>query len=258
MRILTFLLMCTALGLAPGATAQPEDTAPPTVAITFWQCERGALDQLIEYEQTRGLPILQAFVDRGRIFEAGTMVHAWGDEWNYVQFIVAPDIATATAANGEIGDAYEAAYPDDTLLLDRCSGHHDNIYTVRTGQGFVGAVTPDDPATVALSFWKCPISQLGRLMDQEVASSAIVAQELLDEGLWRGSGFMTHAWGDAWNVVRYSAADDIPALLTAFDTADERMQSRYASMEPTNLGNTCSAHRDNIYDLVVRTTPRAE
>jgi hypothetical protein len=36
------------------------------------------------------------------------------------------------------------------------------------------------------------------------------------------------------------------------------MQSRYASMEPTNLGNTCSAHRDNIYDLVVRTTPRAE
>jgi hypothetical protein len=93
-------------------------------------------------------------------------------------------------------------------------------------------------------------------MEEETAGSAIVAQELVTEGIWRGSGFMTHAWGDPWNVVRYTAADDLPALLTAFDTLGERMESRYGAMEATNVNNTCSAHRDNIYDLVVRTTPR--
>jgi len=253
-RTLPLVLTLVATALPRPALAQPDAAAPPTVAMSFWQCDRAAMDQLIEAEQTRSLPIYQSLVDSGQMFEAGAMTHAWGDEWNFVLYVVAQDLAAAVAANSAIQSAYAERWPDDNLLVESCTGHFDNIYTARTGEGFTGAVSPDDPATVALSFWQCPLHEVGRLMEEEGRGSAVIAQELTNEGLWRGSGFMTHAWGDVWNVVRYSAADDLPSLLTAFDAMGERMESRFPGMAATNVNATCSQHKDNIYDLVVRTT----
>ncbi len=248
----TFL---SSLVLTPAAAAQP-DTPPPTITMTFWQCERNALDQLIEYEHTRALPIYQSMVNSGRVFDIGTMVHAWGDQFNYVTYLVAADLATAIAANDEITEAYSAQYPDDNFLLQSCSSHFDNIYTARFGNGIAGAVTPDAPATVALSFWRCPQTEIGRLMEGEAATWD-VANTMTSEGLWRGMGFMTHSWGDVWNVVRYAGADTLPELLTAFDTFDERLEASVPD-DAQGLNETCTAHRDNIYELVVQTTPRQQ
>jgi hypothetical protein len=256
MRTLSLVFACCAFGLVPAANAQPADLPPPTIALSFWRCDRSAMDQIIQGEQERGLPVYQSFVDSGRIFEAGVLRHAWGDEYNYVSYLVAPDFASIDAVNSEINDAYEARYPDDTFFLSHCSEHFDNIYTGRVGSGFTGAVSPDDPATVVLSFWKCPLTEIGRLIELESGRPAEVAAQMTEEGLWRGSGFMVHSWGDAWNVVRYTGADDMEALMTAFDTLGERLGDPAGVQSGVN--QTCTAHRDNIYDLVVRTTPRAE
>jgi hypothetical protein len=233
--------------------AQPDQEAPPVVALSFWRCDRAAMDQIIQYDQERQLPILQTFVDGGRLFEAGTFVHAWGDQYNYVSYLVAPDIASIAAVGAESQSAYEARYPDDTFFLENCHEHFDNIYTVRTGNGFSGTVTPDDPAAVVLSFWRCPLMQMDRLMRNEAAAQT-VADAIESEGLWRGSGFMTHAWGDTWNVVRYTGGDDLDQIMSAFDVMGERMEGFERDGDDLNV--TCSAHRDNIYDFVVRTTPR--
>jgi hypothetical protein len=242
-----------ALVLAPAATAQPEQQGPPPmVALSFWRCQRSAMDQIVQYDHERMLPIMQSFVDSGRLFESGTFTHAWGDQFNYVSYLVAPDIASIAAIADESQSAYEERYPGDTFFLDNCDEHFDNIYSVRTGSGFTGTVSPDEPATVVLSFWKCPLQEIGRLMRNE-ATSQPVADALRDEGLWRGSGFMTHAWGDSWNVVRYTGGDDLEQVLSTFDVYAERMED--VEIEGANINNTCSAHRDNIYDFVVRTTP---
>jgi hypothetical protein len=252
-RTLSTFLAAGLIALAPDALAQPADSEPPTIALSFWRCDRGAMDQIVQYEQTRVLPIAQSFVDSGRLFESGVLRHAWGDEYNYVSYLVAPDIAAIDAVSGEINEALEAAYPGDTYFLDHCSEHFDNIYTGRVGGGFSGAVSPEDPATVVLSFWKCPLTEIGRLMELEGGEAAAVSAQMTEEGLWRGSGFMTHSWGDAWNVVRYTGGDDLEQVMTAFDTLAERLGDDGDAANGVN--QTCSAHRDNIYELVVRTTP---
>jgi hypothetical protein len=239
--------------LSVSASAQPADQPPPVVALSFWKCERSALDQIITTEFAQGLPIYQSFVDSGRIFEAGTLRHAWGDEYNYVSYLVAPDIATIAAASDEINEAYGERYPNDNAFLEHCTEHFDNIYTAATGEGFFGDVTPDEPATVVLSFWKCPLPEMGRLVRNARAAQP-VADAITEEGMWRGSGFMTHAWGDVWNLVRYTGADDLEAVMTGFDALTERSGSIEMEGEDPNV--TCSAHKDNIYDLVLRTTPR--
>jgi hypothetical protein len=249
------LSVLAVLILAPVAFAQPQEGPPPVVALSFWRCDRSAMDEIIQADYERQLPIMQSFVDSGRLFESGTLVHAWGDEYNYVSYLVAPDIASIAAIADESQAAYSEAHPDDTLFLDHCGEHFDNIYTARTGEGFTGNVTPDAPATVVLSFWKCPLGEIGRLMRNEEAA-APTAAALTEAGMWRGSGFMTHAWGDAWNVVRYTGGDDFEQIISTFDVYAERMEN--VEIEGENINNTCSAHRDNIYDFVVRTTPRQD
>ena len=249
------LSLLAALLLAPAAFAQPQEGPPPMVALSFWRCDRSAMDQIIQADFERGLPIMQSFVDSGRLFEAGTMVHAWGDQYNYVSYLVAPDIASIAAIADESQAAYNEQYPDDNFFIEHCHEHFDNIYTARTGGGFSGSVSPDEPAAVVLSFWRCPFQEIGRLMQNETTSQPI-ADALTEEGLWRGSGFMTHAWGDSWNVVRYTGGDDLEQVMSTFDIYAERMEN--VELEGANINNTCSAHRDNIYDFVVRTTPRQD
>jgi hypothetical protein len=251
-RTLLLALLVSAV-FSPSARAQPAEDTPPTVALSFWKCSRAGLDQIIATEFAQGLPVYQSFVDNGRIFEAGTLRHAWGDEYNYVSYIVGPDIATVVAASDEINEAYTERYPNENAFLEHCTEHFDNIYTAATGQGFHGDVTPDDPATVVLSFWKCPLPELGRLV-QNARAMQPMADAITEEGTWRGSGFMTHSWGDAWNLVRYTGADDLEAVMTGFDELTERSESVEQEGDDPNV--TCSAHRDNIYDLVLRTTPR--
>lgn len=249
-KILNRLALCTlglCLAAAPTSVAQNTSTEH-TVSFGSWQCERAALDRIIEMDRERTLPIAQAMVDEGLIVSAGTLSHSWGDEWNYVNFVVAADVAAVVEANGEMNRRYAELYPDDNSFIEHCSEHKDNIYSVDAGMELTGVVDPDRPPAYAMSYWKCPLQDVGRLIRQEDSLALPIARELVAEGLWRGTGFMSHDWADEWSVVRWAAADDIPSLIAAFDEQARRRVDRHPDSPESGL-NECRAHKDNIYEL---------
>lgn len=118
---------------------QPLPTDPdnrPAVAVSMWQCNFAAMERLTQMEDSLMVPIAQELVDAGTIYAYGHMNHQWGDEWNYVNYITAPDAAAAMAANDEISRLFGERHPDmeeDPFFLESCKAHRDNIYVHRIG-----------------------------------------------------------------------------------------------------------------------------
>ena len=58
------------------------------------------MDQVIEQNRERWLPIAQELVDEGAILGYGALRHHWGDEWNYVEWISAANRAALSPSPG--------------------------------------------------------------------------------------------------------------------------------------------------------------
>lgn len=249
---LTVLATClVAMLLSYPASAQEDEQRPPTIFLTSWMCDRSALDEIQNEQRERNLPILQDLVNQGQIWSASSMVHDWGDEWNYVTAYLADDIASGAAANSELRRRYDEEYAD-SILLEQCRTHRDNIYI---GAFTTGNVDPDPepPYTIAMSYFACPISELGSIADmgREHILPAVQASIEAGEGYWAGGA--VHAWGDEWNFLLVRSAEDLPSLVRFAEDTDNRMGEN-----AREVTETCWAHKDNIYSVVMETTPAME
>lgn len=116
----------------PSAFAQQE---APTVGVSYWKCDWGELGNIGQVTDSLYTPIMQELVDEGTIMNFGMLTHQWGDEWNVVFYITAPDTPTYLEASREAVDRFEERHPDVLNLTEVCSEHKDNIYTLRTATG---------------------------------------------------------------------------------------------------------------------------
>ena len=118
--------------------------------------------------------------------------------------------------------------------------------------GFVFAQDSDEAKkkskpTVVLSYFMVPFTQMGRYMELTNEYWAPGFDKLVDEGKLIKWSYMTHAWGDEWNiVVRYVAKDLATfektwgeAYKSFTESAPEEVRSEWIGM--------ILAHKDNIY-----------
>ena len=241
------------------AVAQDEEPqGPPVIFMTSWMCDRGdALTSILEGAQNQELPIYQDLVNEGKLLSASTMVHDWGDEWNYVTITVASDMEAGLAASDEAGERYEELYGDDEdLLTQHCRSHRDNIYVGDFGTNDPEGITYETPYTVAMSYFACPFDVLGDISEdfREVYLPAAQASVDAEMGYWTGG--MRHAWADEWTYVLGRAAKDLPSILTFADDIDERIMA--GNPPEGGPATDACAHKDNIYTVVAETTPRSE
>ena len=105
--------------------------------------------------------------------------------------------------------------------------------------------------TIAVSYWKCPFGDLGeaiQLLNSDVRS---VAQSVIDDGMWMDWGIPTHAWGDDWNLLIYTAAADRNAFFTGWDEYIRRLGESDPDGELTErFFALCPEHKDNVYGVV--------
>lgn len=236
------------------AKAQDEAPAQPTYVVGTYQCSYAGLEALIERDRERALPILQALVDEGKLSQAGEAVHAWGDEYNLLTWLAAPDVPSALEAWQEMIDRYEEAYPDDNLFLETCPKHRDFFYKQRAStQATNPPPNEGNEPILALSYYTCDYDKLGDIVEAGSTRQLAIAQALVDEGAMGSQGFYTHEWGDEWNLVISRTAKDLPSLLSALTTMGERYEAEHGEEPRSLVDEHCTAHKDNVYSIVMVT-----
>jgi hypothetical protein len=247
------LLSLLALLIAFPALAQ--DEVPPTFITTRYQCDMGGLDALVERNRERAFPIMQALVDEGVILSAGMSRHQWGDEYNLMTWVSGADMASALAGEEAFNARYGEMYPDDRLFGETCPTHQD-VFSTRqlwsAGETPRG-IDPENPPTLAISHYTCDYAALADIVASYREKSMPIAQALVNEGAMGSEGVYTHAWGDEWNLAITRTAANMGALDSALDTFGERYQAEHGEDAPNMLQEHCSAHKDNIYYMVMST-----
>ena len=251
-----FFFAALVLTLVLPLTAHAQD-GPPTMGTSSWQCNFGYIGDLVQEMTDVGLPIAQSMVDDGTIVTWGLMTHIFGDEWNVMFYVATPDgtpfMETASAL--QVAQLEAFGEESNARFLENCTEHKDSIYTwnMATDGG-----EPGDEPTMALSYWKCNFGYIGELVEGVEESGLPVAQAMVDEGDLFAYGMMTHAWGDEWNVMFYTATHDESSFMQATSDLQSRQFQAMGQEMLTSFLENCSGHRDNIYSMRILTTPRAE
>ena len=250
-RLTTLCMVCSlALVLAP-ISIQAQD-GPPTVMMSSAQCDRNTLDDVLDNARERGLPIWQELVNEGMIRSSGILRHWWGDEWNMVSVMLAEDEAAVIAANDEFGSRYSDLYPDDNMYITNCPKHRDVFY-----QGIAGTDGESDEEdngdgnAFAISYFECDFTRMGDIAEED-REGIDVFQGLVDEGMLTFHASAVHTWGNEWNYISVTGAEDIPALLAGLNEAGDRFEERDPDGESV-VGVACTAHKDNIYSQAMWT-----
>ena len=251
-RLTRLCMVCgLALALAP-ISIQAQEDGPPTVMMSSAQCDRNTLDDVLDNARERGLPIWQELVNEGMIWSYGLLRHWWGDEWNLVNVMLAADEAAVMAANDEFGSRYDDLYPDDNMYITNCPKHRDVFY-----RGIAGTEEDSDEEhgsdgnAFAISYFECDFTRMGDIAEEDRVAIDVY-QGLVDEGMLSFHASASHTWGNEWNYIAISSADDIPALLAGLDEANSRFEEEYPDEESV-IDVACTAHKDNIYSQVMWT-----
>jgi hypothetical protein len=117
------------LGAAAQDTANQDAPSMDTVIMLYWQCDWEALEALEEKSQSLYVPILQELQDEGKIGYAQMLFHAWGDEWNWIWYLRAPDVPSFLSEWPEWFSRLEEREPGAlNWIFQRCHTHKDSFY----------------------------------------------------------------------------------------------------------------------------------
>jgi hypothetical protein len=118
--------------------------------------------------------------------------------------------------------------------------------------GFVFAQDSDEvkkkvKPTVVLQQNMVPLVQMGRYIEITNEYWAPGFDKLVDEGKLIKWSYMTHAWGDEWNIVVRYVAKDFATFLKAWGEGYKSFTESAPEEVRDEFGGMHTAHKDNIY-----------
>jgi hypothetical protein len=120
------------LVFAPPALAQ-DSPQPGTVVVRYFECDLGATGEAIQFLNGNWRQVANELVEEGMLFDYGILTHAWGDEWNVVDYFVTESQPAFQEAWGELLRRLAPLDPDGegvARFTEICRRHKDNIYGV--------------------------------------------------------------------------------------------------------------------------------
>ena len=136
MRKLSVTLGMLVALVVPAGLAGQDAEVPPTLRLSFHQCNLNEIGPAMEQIEGMELPIWEELVAEDMIASYGHFVHSWASEWNVGIYTVAADIEAVLAANAEFGTRMQERHPNaDNGLNQVCPTHRDGFYLMgpRTG-----------------------------------------------------------------------------------------------------------------------------
>lgn len=232
-----------------------QDQAEPLFLVSSYQCDRSRLDDVLGSNGDQSGLGIQAMVDEGKIVQAGQAEHLWGDEYNLIMWLGAADVASAVAAWEEMMELWGDSSAAEAFL-DACPVHRDVFY--RRLAGTVGPPPPmieeGNEPVLAVSYFQCPYTELGAIIEEHTSRMLPITQKLVDDGELGTEQVYRHEYGDEWNLMFVRSARDIASLQSSVGTVDDEYERMYGD-EPSALDQHCTAHKDNLYSIVMITQP---
>jgi hypothetical protein len=102
-------------------------------------------------------------------------------------------------------------------------------------------------ATVVISQNMVPLAQVGRYVELTKQYWAPAFDKLVDDGKLFSWGFITHAWGDEWNVVVHYVAKDFASFESAWNEGISAFYEDTPEEINDEMINLIEAHKDGIY-----------
>ncbi|HUP00639.1 MAG TPA: hypothetical protein VM737_03840 [Gemmatimonadota bacterium] len=108
----------------------------------------------------------------------------------------------------------------------------------------------EDPTVVRLSFFMCDLGEgVGEQINENLETRVIpIWNDLVQQGRVEDYGYLYHWWADEWNVVIYTIAESIPAIIEAEEEAGNRLEEQYGE-DFGPFAGACPHHRDGFYTL---------
>ena len=101
--------------------------------------------------------------------------------------------------------------------------------------------------TVVISQNMVPLAQMGRYVELSNKYWAPAFDKLVDEGKLFSWGFLTHAWGDEWNIVVHYVAKDFATFQSAWNEGLKTFSDSIPEELNDEMTSMISAHKDGIY-----------
>lgn len=247
------LILAIVFAATPVQAQDAPPQEPPTIFVISWQCDRAAVDNLVETMKARQLVVAQELVNQGTLQNYMVLTHDWGDEWNLVSILMADDTAKGEAASDQIRQRSQERFGGDNPIAQHCSEHKDSIYRgAYITSTPAGRAEPTPPYSLSMSYFACPARTLSQIVSADRQTLLPAAQASVEAGHGHWTAAMTHAWGDRWTYVVVRAAANVPGLIAHAEDTGARLSS--TATAPTMV---CS-HKDNIYEVRLQTTPPAQ
>lgn len=133
--ILSLIFLFFGIGTAFAQDNQSDaDEGNGILVVSYFKCQYNKIGEVVEFTKEMSEPVLNKLVDEGKLNSWGSLTHLWGDEWNYLIYYNANNLAEFEAAFGEAVSSYEENSDD---WMDKwsslCSEHKDNVYSVISG-----------------------------------------------------------------------------------------------------------------------------
>lgn len=100
------------------------------------KCHSKHISDLNQYTKDTWAPILNEIVESGTWSNWGVMNHAWGNEWNWNIYYIAPDRESFFKGFSEMIKKMNEKHPDwFQKSQEWCFEHKDNMYVQSIGYG---------------------------------------------------------------------------------------------------------------------------
>ncbi len=124
MRRIIFAVVLLCLAVPTLASAQG------VLVVSQNKCQLDKQSDIRAFADSATIPIAQELVNEGKLWAAGTAYHAWGDEWNVVNWYTAETMSGFLEAFSELIGRLSERYP--TAIADWqswCFEHKDSMYS---------------------------------------------------------------------------------------------------------------------------------
>jgi hypothetical protein len=118
--------------IVPIEAAAQEATQPGTIVFSQNKCPLENFPQLDALGDSIFSPVLDEFVDEGKLLGWGILTHNWGDEWNWNIYYTIESHEAFLEFWSEYVDRLNQRHPGwSERIAPLCTEHRDNIYSVR-------------------------------------------------------------------------------------------------------------------------------
>lgn len=226
--------------------AQEDDGPSGFSYVTYYVCDvatQDAMDEIVEHYEK---PVLDRFVEEGKLIAWGYLSHFTGGRWRKAMYHASPTIEEAVGNQIAI---FQEIYQDNPAAgqarAEACAAHDDYIWAQDQGSG-----PGTDRGEVSMSvYYVCDFKREGRADEIVESTVAPVLNQLVSDGKLMSWGWLSHRIGGKYRRLHTMTGASHEATLGA---RRELLQTLNESAEETmdEFSDICPAHSDYLWNIV--------